>query len=411
MKAYKYRLYPTMQQQALLAKHFGCTRHVYNWSLSAKKDHYQATGQSLSKRQLQDNLVASKKNDKPWLKEVNSQSLLASLGHVETAFSNFFQGRAQFPRFKSKYSGWQSYQCPQHVTVDAEKNRIHLPKLPHIKAKIHRFFHGKIKTVTVKRSPSGKYFASVLVDEGVADPILSTIEPTQTLGLDVGLHHFLIDSTGEKVDNPRFLKAALTGLASAQKKLARTQKGGANHAKRKRHVALVHEGVANRRGDFMHQVTANLVGKNHATTFVVEDLHIGGMVKNHKLARSIQDASWGRFLRTLAYKCRWQGKNVIRIGRFQPSSKRCHCCGYKWESLPLLVRSWTCPMCDTHHDRDINAACNIRDIGLADALGCSACIKSSPVATPVSAGATAKGVENISQHGSQEAPTIIADAV
>ncbi|WP_257292304.1 transposase [Endozoicomonas sp. ONNA1] len=409
MRAYKYRTYPNPEQRVLIEKHFGCSRHVYNWALSEKDKHYKETGKSLSKRQLQDRLVASKKDDKEWLTDVNSQSLLASLANLDTAFTNFFQGRAQFPKFKSKYSGWQSFQCPQHVTVDFEASAINLPKLKGIKAKLHRPFSGKVKTVTVKRSPSGKYFASVLVDDGVVDPAPATIERENTVGLDVGLTEFLIDSKGNKTENPRILKASLVRLAMEQKILARKKKGSANRSKQKRKVSIIHEKIANRRYDFTHQATANLADKSHATTFAVEDLNIKGMIKNRKLARAIQDAGWGMFLTTLEYKCRWNGKNLIRIGRFHPSSKLCNCCGYKMEAMPLSVREWQCPNCQSVNDRDINAACNIRDIGLADSLGCSDCIKSSPVAISVSAGATAKGVES-SQRGSQEAPTKAASA-
>ena len=415
MRAYKYRIYPNPEQRVLIEKHFGCSRHVYNWALAEKDKYYKKTGKNLSKRQLQDRMVASKKDEKEWLAEVNSQSLLASLANLDTAFSNFFRGRAKFPRLKSKYSGWQSYQCPQHVTVDFEKGVVNLPKLKGIKAKLHRSFSGKVKTVTIKRSPSGKYFASVLVADGSVDPVPATIERECTIGLDVGLSEFLIDSDGQKTKNPRVLKASLARLAVEQKKLARKKKGSTNRARQKRKVSIIHERVANRRYDFIHQVTSNLADKNHATTFAVEDLNIKGMVKNHKLAKAIQDASWGMFLTTLEYKCRWNGKNLIRIGRFQPSSRLCtssrlcNSCGHKMEAMPLSVREWDCAVCNTHHDRDINAARNIRDIGLADSLGCSDCIKSSPVAIPVSAGATAKGVED-SQHGSQEAPTIAASA-
>ncbi len=272
---------------------------------------------------------------------------------------------------------------------------------------MHRPFVGKVKTVTVKRSPSGKYFASVLVEDSAIDPVPALIEPEHAVGLDVGLTSFLIDSEGNKTDNPKLLKASLIRLAVEQKKLSRRKKGSGNRAKQKRIVSIIHEKVANRRRDFIHQVTARLADKNHATTFAVEDLNIKGMIRNRKLARAIQDASWGMFLTTLDYKCRWNGKNLLRIGRFQPSSKLCNCCGYKMESMPLSVREWKCPSCHSVNDRDTNAARNIRDIGLADSLGHSGCIKSSPVDCPVRAGSTAKGVE-YSQHGSQEAPTIAA---
>lgn len=385
MRAYKFRIYPNAEQTILLAKHFGCARFVYNWALSEKKKHDEASGKSLSKRALQDALVASKKADKDWLNEVNSQSLLASLNNLDKAFSNFSKGLTKFPRFKSKYAGPQSFQCPQHTQVDHENAHIHLPKLKGIKAKLHRNFTGKIKTVTVTRSASNKYFASVLIDEATQVPIPTTIEASQTLGLDVGLEHLLIDSEGRKVDNPRYYRQALKRLAIEQRKLARQQKGSSNRAQQRRRVARVHERVANQRNNFIHQITARLVGKGHATTFAVEDLNVKGMVKNRKLSRAIQDVGWGMLLTTLEYKCRWNGKNLIRIGRFEPSSKLCNRCGYQASIMPLSVRQWCCPACQWVHDRDINAAKNIRDFALADVLGHSACIKSSPATQYLSA--------------------------
>jgi putative transposase len=205
LKAYKYRIYPTKAQASQLACHFGCARHVYNSALAAKEKHYQDTGKNLSKRAIQDAMVLSKKIAFPWLRDVNSQSLLASLDNLDRAFANFFSGRAKFPRYKKKYSGWQSFQCPQHVSVDAEAGVIHLPKIKGIKAKLHRRLSGKIKTVTIKRTPSGHYFASVLVEDEMLLPIASPVIPEQTIGLDVGLTHVLIDSEGNKTDNPRFL--------------------------------------------------------------------------------------------------------------------------------------------------------------------------------------------------------------
>ena len=405
LNAYKYRIYPTKTQAAQLACHFGCARHVYNWALKAKEKHYQETGKSLSKRAIQDAMVLSKKTEFPWLCDVNSQSLLAALDNLDRAFSNFFSGRAKFPRTKKKYNGWQSFQCPQHVTVDAEHGVINLPKIKGIKAKLHRPFSGKIKTVTIKRTPSGHYFASVLVEDESMLPVRSVVIAEQTVGLDVGLTHALIDSEGNKTDNPRFLKKSLYRLGIEQKKWARKKKDSANRAKQRRRVALLHEKTSNRRHDFIHQETAKLAVKNHATSFAVEDLHIKGMVKNRKLSRAIHDVGWGTFLTLLAYKCERNGKNLIAIDRFAPSSKRCHCCGYHNKLLQLSVREWECPSCLNIHDRDINAAKNIRLIGLADSPGHGDCVKSSSVAILVSASATAKGVESMTLRRSQEAPT------
>lgn len=404
LNAYKYRIYPTKAQVKQLSCHFGCARHVYNWALKLKDKHYQETGKSLSKRAIQDAMVLSKKTDFPWLCDVNSQSLLAALDHLDRAFSNFFSERAKFPRTKKKYSGWQSFQCPQHVTVNVEDSVINLPKIKGIKAKLHRQFSGKIKTVTIKRTPSGHYFASVLVEDEIAFPTAAPIIAEQTIGLDVGLTHVLIDSEGNKTNNPRFLKKSLDRLGIEQKKWARNKKDSANRAKQRRRVALLHEKTSNRRHDFIHQETAKLAVKNHATSFAVEDLHIKGMVKNRKLSRAIHDVSWGKFLTVLTYKCERYAKNLIVINRFAPSSKQCHGCGYHNKVLPLSVREWECPSCLTVHDRDINAAKNIRLMGLADSPGHGDCVKSPSVAILVSASATAKGVDS-SLRRSQEAPT------
>ena len=405
LNAYKYRIYPTKAQEVAFARHFGCSRFVYNWALAAKEKHYKETGKSLSKREIQNAMVLSKKTEYPWLKDVNSQSLLAALDNLDKAFSNFFRGHSKFPRYKKKYSGWQSFQCPQHVTVDVEAGLINLPKIKSIKAKLHRSLSGTIKTITIKKNPSGHYFASVLVEDAISLPLASPIIADCTLGLDVGLTHALIDSEGNKTDNPKFLKKSLYSLANLQKKFARQKKDSANRAKQKRKIALLHEKTFNRRHDFIHQETAKLAFKNHATSFAVEDLHIKGMVKNHKLAQAIHDVSWGKFLTVLAYKCERYGKNLIMINRFAPSSKLCHKCSYHNKVMPLSVRQWECPSCLTIHDRDINAAKNIRLIGLADSSGHGDCIKSTPVAILVSASATAKGIEHFSLCGSQEAPT------
>jgi putative transposase len=378
LKAYKYRIFPTAAQQMLLAKHFGCVRHVYNWALEQKIKSYQQTGKSLAKRELQNRLVQLKKTEKPWLNEVNSQSLLAALLHVESAYQHFFQGRAGFPTFKKKYDGHQSFQCPQHVTVNFSAGYVNLPKIKHIKTKFHRVFSGDIKTVTIKKVPSGKYFVSILVENHELLPVVAAIESEKTIGIDMGLTHYLIDSTGKKMDHPSCLRQSLVQLKKVQRQLSRKQdKSTKNRAKQREIVASVHEKVANQRHDFIHQRSAELVFKNHATSFAVEDLHIKGMVKNRKLSRAIADSGWRKFITALTYKCEWSGKNLLTIDRFAASSKTCHVCGVKRKELPLLVREWQCE-CGALHDRDINAARNIRAFALADALGHSVCVKQSP---------------------------------
>ena len=368
LKAYKYRSYPTKAQAELMGKHFGCARHVYNWALNLKQAHYQETGKSLSKRALQDLLVTSKKTDKPWLNEVNSQSLLASLLNLDNAFGHFFKKRAQFPRFKKKQASWQSFQCPQHVEVNFEEGLLNLPKIKNIPTKFHRPFLGKIKTVTLKRAPSGKYFASILVEDLDITPIPALIEQEKTLGLDMGISHFLIDSEGNKVENPKPLLNALQKLQAEQRKFSRLKKDSHNRAKQKSKVAILHEKVANKRYDFIHQLSAKLADKNQATSFAIEDLHIKGMIQNRKLARAIADCGWRMFLNALSYKCDWNGKNIIKIGRFAASSKTCSACGIKQEKLPLSIREWQCS-CGTQHDRDINAAIMIKQFSLAQPPG------------------------------------------
>ena len=372
-KAVKCRIYPTKTQQVLFSHNFGHTRFVFNWALALQNRYYKIFKKSISRTRLQSQLV--KKKDHPkytWLKEVNSQALLSSLLHVYTAFSNFFKGRAKFPRFKSKKNERRSYQCPQHCTVDVENRLLNLPKIKGVKAKLTQEINGTIKTVTISQSATGKYYASILVETTEIMPIATTIEADKTIGIDLGLEHLLIQSDGTKIDNPRYLKHSQNRLAVQQKIFARKQKASKNYQRQKRTVAVIYERVKNQRLDQHHQLTHDLISENQATSYAVEDLGIKNMVKNHKLAKSILDVAWGQFLTLLKYKAKWNGKNVLEIGRFVPSSKICSHCGYTMEKMPLSVRSWTCRDCDTVHDRDVNAAVNIRNFALADALGYSA---------------------------------------
>ena len=407
-RAYILRLYPNAKQAIILEKHFGCVRKVYNHCLALQIEQLLVSSEDKSLpmlhgwRQLQDRLVALKHTDDyRYLCEVNSQSLLATLQNLKKGFGNFFREKAKhnlkhkpktiakikermgdkfhplmaykgFPNFKRKYHK-QSFQCPQHVTLDQDTGVITLPKVKGgIKAVFTREVVGKVKTVTITKTSTGKYYASVLVDNDEVIPTPTTIEPSQTLGIDLGLSHLLITSDGQKVDNPRFLTKSLTKLEVAQKKLSRNVKGSNNRERQRIVVAQCHERIANQRLNTHHQLTHRLVSENQATTFAVEDLGIKNMVKNKKLARAINDVGWGQFIRLLTYKALWWGKNVIKVDRFYPSSKTCSCCGAKVDKLPLSVRSWQCQHCHTTHDRDINAATNIRRQALADALGLSA---------------------------------------
>ena len=370
MKAYKYRIYPNGEQKVLIEKHFGCARFTYNWALALQQKYYDEHKKSLSRKDIQDQLVSMKKQEQySWLNEVNSQTLLSGLLHVYTAFGNFFKGRAKFPKFKSKKIPQRSYQCPQHGSVDFEKGTLNLPKLKGIKAVFSRQFDGKIKTVTISKTATGKYYASILVETNQAKVTASIIESDKTIGIDLGLNHLLIQSDGQKIENPKYLRQAQKRLAIQQKIFARKKKESKNYQRQKLNVACIYEKVRLQRLDLHHKLTHHLICENQATTYAVEDLGIKNMVKNSKLAKSISDVAWGQFLTLLQYKAEWYGKNVLKIGRFVPSSKTCSCCGYKMEKLPLSVRLFECPSCNLVEDRDVNASINIRNFALADALG------------------------------------------
>ena len=370
MKAYKYRIYPNGEQKVLIEKHFGCARFTYNWALALQQKYYDEHKKSLSRKDIQDQLVSMKKQEQySWLNEVNSQTLLSGLLHVYTAFGNFFKGRAKFPKFKSKKIPQRSYQCPQHGSVDFEKGTLNLPKLKGIKAVFSRQFDGKIKTVTISKTATGKYYASILVETNQAKVTASIIESDKTIGIDLGLNHLLIQSDGQKIENPKYLRQAQKRLAIQQKIFARKKKESKNYQRQKLNVACIYEKVRLQRLDLHHKLTHHLICENQATTYAVEDLGIKNMVKNSKLAKSISDVAWGQFLTLLQYKAEWYGKNVLKIGRFVPSSKTCSCCSYKMEKLPLSVRLFECPSCNLVEDRDVNASINIRNFALADALG------------------------------------------
>lgn len=372
LKAYKYRIYPNQKQAIAFEQHFGCVRFVYNWALALQNRYYKIFGKSLSRSKIQSQLVKKKKAGKfAWLNEVNSQSLLNALLNVYTAFTNFFKSRAKFPRFKSKKIPQRSYQCPQHCTINFEQGIINLPKIKGIKTVFSREFVGNIKTVTISKTATGKYHASILVDTDSILPTPTTIEPSLTVGIDLGISHLLNLSDGSKFDNPKHLAKASKRLAIQQKIFARKQKTSKNHQKQKLAVARIYQKVRNQRLDLHHKITHKLICENQATSYALEDLAVKNMVKNRKLAKAINDVGLGQFVTLLTYKANWHGKNIIKVNRFFASSKICSHCHHKLDSLPLSVRNWACPSCQTHHDRDINAASNIRKQALADALGLS----------------------------------------
>ena len=365
LRAYKYRIYPTEEQKVLLAKTFGCCRFVYNWALNLKIEAYKLEKKSVAYKEVQDRMVNELKKENQWLTEVNSQALLNSIRNLDTAYKNFFRDThaVGFPRFKSRKNR-QSFQCPQHCSVDFGKGTVSIPKAKDIPAVLHRRFKGTVKTVTVSMTPSGKYFASVLVDTAIQELPVSPIQGDTALGIDLGIKSLAVCSDGRTFDNPKNLQHSLDRLALLQKRLSRKQKGSANRNKARIRVARLQEHIANCRKDNLHKITHVLTHDSQVRTLCMENLNVKGMQSNHHLAQAVGDASFGMFLTMLEYKCRWYGVNLVKIDRFAPSSKTCGQCGYVYKGLKLSERSWTCPECGTHHDRDFNAACNIKEFGL-----------------------------------------------
>jgi len=364
-KAYKYRIYPTSEQEALLAKSFGSVRWFWNYALNLCQETYKNTGKGLSRGYIQGLLPALKK-EYEWLKDPYSQCLQVVALNLSTAYKNFFDKRAMLPKFKSKH-GRQSISYPQNVKFDGDY--INLPKIGLVHCRIHKNFDGAIKTVTVSRNPDGKYFVSVLVDDGKANP--ESVAVSKAVGIDVGLTHFAITSDGSKFDNPRYFVKRQRNLKHKQQKLSRKNKGSQNCKKARLAVAKVHSKIARCREDFLHKLSRKIVNENQV--IAVENLNIKGMVRNHNLAKAISDVGWGMFCTMLKYKAESEGKTYVEIDRFFPSSKTCHVCLNRVDNLTLDVRAWTCKHCGTDHDRDVNAAINIRNEALRIlALGTSA---------------------------------------
>ncbi len=361
LQAHKYRMYPSQEQISLLMQHIHACRFVYNHSLEQKIRAYEQEGRKLSCYDLNDRLPALKE-EHPWLKEVNSQSLQNANKNLDNAFTRFFREKKGFPKFKSKKNPVQSFQVPQHYTVDFKRGWVKLPKIGEIKTTLHRIFTGKMKYATVSVTSTGKWFISILVDDGTPEPEPAPFTLETTLGIDVGLTDFAILSTREKVENPRFLKNSLQRLKVLQRRVSRKVKGSKNRKKAIQKLARCHEKITNQRSDFLHKLSYRVVGENQA--IAVESLNVSGMQKNHCLAQSISDVSWSTFFTMLDYKCQKYGKTLLKIGRFDPSSKICSTCGYLNRDLALKDREWICPDCGTHHDRDINAAINIKKFAL-----------------------------------------------
>ena len=375
-KSYKFRLYPTEEQMMMFEKTFGCSRFIWNQMLADKITYYKETGQTLK------NTPAQYKKDYPWLKEVDSLALANVQMSLQKAYQLFFRNKNHFgfPNFKAKKKmAHQSYQTnnklgTRTIRLSENNRKIKLPKVGWVKVKAHRKMTGLIKSATISKTSTSKYFVSILceIKIEVEENIKTFPKTNSNIGIDLGLEHFAILSTGEKIENPRFLISASKKLRREQKILSRRgllakQRGKSlndcmNYQKQRLKVARLHEKISNQRRDFLSKLSINLI-KNH-DKICMEDLASKNLMRNHHIARAIGDASWSEFCRMLEYKAEWYGKQIIKINRWFPSSQLCSNCKTNSGKKPLHVREWTCKQCGSHHDRDLNASINILHEGL-----------------------------------------------
>lgn len=356
---YNYRIYPTEEQKVLLDKHFGCSRFVFNYYLNKEQQHYLNNKENIEAKRVKgflnyyDNAkdLTTLKQDKVWLKEVNSQMLQATLKHLESAYRSFFQKRAKFPKFKSKKNR-QSFCVPQHLSI--EDNKLYIPKFKKgIKINLHRKLIGKFITASIVKTKTNKYFVNITVELDIK--LLS--KSKNDIGIDFGIKNFLIISNGEVFDNKHFYKKIESKLKYLQRQVNKKVKGSNNKNKARLKVAKLFEYISNCKKDYLHKISTQLIHENQ--TIYIEDLNVKGMLSNHHLAKSIQEMSWYEFVRLLEYKAKWYGRNLIKIDRLYPSSKTCNHCGYIKQDLLLKDRFWICPKCNEELDRDYNAAINI----------------------------------------------------
>ena len=360
LKTNKYRLYPNKEQEVFIIKTFGCVRFVFNRILTFRKDLGLISFSKIDTNNLCTRIL---KNEYPFLKEVDKFSLTNAIYNLDNAYQKLLKEHTGFPKYKSKKNNYNAYTTNytnNNIEVDYENNKIKLPKLGYVKCKIHRNICGKIKNATITRVPSGKYFVSVTYECNTDDVLPKS---NKSIGIDLGIKDLVITSDGTKYDNPHTLRYYQSRLIKLQRKLSKKKKNSNNYYKLKKKIAICHEKITNIRKDYLHKISKKLVNENQV--IITEDLHVRYMIKNHKLANSIADASFGELIRQLEYKTSWYGRTLAKVDTFYPSSQLCHICGYQnKETKDLSIRKWICPNCHALHDRDINSAINILQEGL-----------------------------------------------
>lgn len=365
-RAYKYKIKPTKKQQRQLLQAFGCARFIYNWGLDKKTKAWTNEHKSISYFELAKELTALKQTEEhKWLKNVPNECLQQSLRNLDNAYTQFFKAKKGFPKFKSKKHSKDTAKYLAAVYFNFDNWKVKIPKCGWVKLCENKSFdlsNSKIGTLTVSRDKCGDYWCSIVVEDNKPQKSKAKISEGTSVGIDLGIKDYAILSDGTKYSNPKYYENDRLKLKVLQQKFARTQKGSNRHQVMRLKVARQYRKITNSRIDFLHKLSTDLIKRYD--TICLENLNVEGMMKNHNLAMAIQSASWSEFVRQLKYKAEWEGKNIVFIGRFEPSSKTCSKCGYVKRELTLKDREWVCPICGEHHDRDVNAAVNIKRFAL-----------------------------------------------